>query len=73
MVTTVPQIELCALVSQLLRKSGDLRLREVSMDNDNDSGEVIVMWNDGKEDRDFVIKPYETELDDEYSDENILH
>jgi len=65
----VSQIELCALINQLLRESDDPRLNDVSMDNDNDSGEVIVTWDDNGTLQDFVVKPSET--DREYDDDNV--
>lgn len=49
------QIELCALIAQLLRSCDDPRVDSVSMDCGSDDGELIVKFA-GVE---FVVKPVE--------------
>lgn len=51
------QVELCAIIYQLLIASGNHRCTDISMDNDNDDGEIILNF-DGVE---FIIKPKELE------------
>jgi hypothetical protein len=51
------QIELCAIINQLLSESDDPRIQDLSMDNDHNDGEIILTF-DGIE---FIIKPKEFE------------
>jgi len=48
-------LEILALIHVALTECHDSRIKDLSFDNDNDSGELIITWNDGTEVQDFII------------------
>ena len=48
-------LEILALIHSLLKKCDNPNIKDLSFDNDNDSGELIITWDNGIETTDFIV------------------